>query len=173
MATAEYKNARRQRITKLASYLCGCMQVLLPRASKKQLEALQKSITEELIVPAITLSEKFHLSVKVFSRNERGFDGDSAIAARELEDYECRNLLENGRVIRAGTLLQGVQCRYVLDICPGLYCSSVKKATGAPAKMLKKPQILIAVLQPGMTYESLAGETAIGHIYKCIQKSKR
>lgn len=172
LATTEYKEARRQRIIKLATFLCSSLKVLLPQASKRQLETLQKSIAEDLVSPAIALSEKFHLSAKVFSQNCRGSTDDMVISASDLEDYECCNLLENGRVVRTATLRPGVQCRYVLDICPGLYCSSVK-ATAAPPKQLKKAQILIAVLEPGMNFESLAGETAISLIYKCIQKSKK
>jgi len=138
------------------------------------MEGLRKSIAEELVSPAMALSEKFHLSAKIFSLNCRGSSSvsDLGVTEAELNDYECRNLLENGKVVRAGSLRPGAQCRYILDICPGLFCSSVK-ATAAPAKQLKKAQILIAVLEPGKAYESLAGETAISLIWKCIQKSKR
>ena len=117
IATADYQNARRQHISKLASALCGCLQVLLPRASKEQLASLRKSLAEELIVPAMTLSEKFHVSAKRFSQNCRGQDSNTANWAKELEIYECRNLFDNGKEVR--TFQAGVDCKYVIDICPG------------------------------------------------------
>jgi hypothetical protein len=170
IATADYQNARRQNISKLASALCGCLQVLLPRASKEQLASLRKSLAEVLIVPAMTLSEKFHVSAKRFSQNCRGRDSDTANWAKELEIYECRNLLDNGKEVR--TLQAGVDCKYVIDICPGLHCASLKAETLSPEKQLKRIQILVAVPRPDRSY-SLSGETALSHIYKSIQKSKR
>jgi hypothetical protein len=144
--------------------------VLLPRASKEQLESLQKSLAEELIVPTMTLSEKFHISAKLFSQVCRGLEKDPADWAKEFESYECRNLLDNGKVVR--TLKAGVDCKYVIDICPGLHCASLKVNTPSPAKQLKRIQILVAVGRPDRSC-SLSGETALGHIYRSIQRSKR
>lgn len=170
MATADYQSARRQRIIKLAFNLCGCLHVLLPHASKEQLASLQKSLDEDLIAPAMTLSEKFHTSAKLFSQGYRGLANDQVDWAKELESYECRNLLDNGKVVR--TLQADVEYMYVIDICPGLHCASLKANELSPAKELKRIQILVAAAQPDRSY-SLNGETALSHIYRRIQRSRR
>jgi hypothetical protein len=168
-ASSEYESARRQRIHELAASLCGCIQVLLPKATKEQLVLLQKSLAQDLIIPAIKLSEKFHVSGKLFTQLGRGLDDERANITQELERYECRNLLENGRMVK--TLQSGVDCEYVMDICPGLYCSSLKGDAISAPKRLKKTQILVAVTRPGRSH-ILHEETALGHIYKSVQEYK-
>lgn len=154
----------------MVDHLIQCLQVLLPQASREQLAALQKSALQDLIMPAIKLNEKFNLSAKLFTFSGRGIDGDRARASRELALYDCRNLFENGKAVK--TLQPGVECEYVIDICPGLCCRTIKGDSVSGPKTLKKAQILVAVKRPDRPYK-LQGETALGHIYRIVLDHKK
>jgi hypothetical protein len=144
--------------------------VVHPGASIEQLEALKKSLFQDLIIPAFKLSEKFHLSPKLFSLSCRGLHGDREKIAGELEMYDCRSVLENGKAVRM--VQDGFNYQYVIDIYPALYSRTIKNHSFSPPKLLKKGQVLVAVTKQDTVY-NLKGETAISLIYNAVQEHKR
>lgn len=84
--------------------------------------------------------------------------------------YDCRNLLENGKAVKV--LPPGVDCEYVIDICPGLDCKSINGDLVSAPKILKKAQILVAVTRQDRSY-SLQGDTALVSIYRSVQDHKK
>jgi len=121
-------------------------------------------------MPAMKLSEKFHISPKLFSLSSRGLDENRANITRELEMYDCRSLLENEKAVKM--LQPGVDCQYVIDICRGLDCKSIKDDLVSAPKTLKKTQISVAVTRQDRSY-SLKGDTALGSIYRSVQDHKK
>jgi hypothetical protein len=167
-ATAEYATARQELVNEVVSSLLGCLQVLLPEASKEQFEVLQKTLTEAIVLPAITLSERFHASSKLF-----GFSGRGNITKRTVkednEKHEFKNLHQTGKIV---ILQHGMDAQYITDICPGLFSRTIKGDEISTKKTLKRAQVLLAVQKPGVRMIAHA-DTALEHIYRCVEAQRK
>jgi hypothetical protein len=65
--------------------------------------------------------------------------------------FECVNLLAGGKTLKFSAdekTFQREHITYILDICPGLYCRSVKSDGYSEPKTLKKPKVLVAMTKP-------------------------
>jgi hypothetical protein len=163
-ATAEYINARQQLVERLVVSLFGCLQVLLPEASKEDPESLLKSLHQNIIIPAIDLSEKFHLSAKIFGFFRHGASDGHHKIRQELEFHDFKDLHDSGRAVRA--FQQGLDYYYITDINPGLYSRTIVGDMKSTKKCLKKVQVLSAAQRPDKSY-NMQGDTALGHIHRC------
>jgi hypothetical protein len=150
--------------------LFGCLQVLLPEPSKEELQSLYNSIARTIIIPAIELSEKFHISSKLFGFFDYGAPDAHHKAGLEVDSYDFIDLHDSGRAVRV--IQQGFNYHYITDISQGLYSCTIKGDMKSTKKYLKKGQVLLAVQKPGKCY-TMQKDTALGHIQKCIEAHRK
>jgi hypothetical protein len=164
--SVEYINARHHLVNNLTVFLFHCLQVLLPEISEEDRESLLKSIAQMIIIPAVDLSEKFHISAKVFGFFRHGFPDGHPKIAQEVESFEFKDLHDSGRAVRQ--FQDGFDYHYITDISLGLYTRTIKGDMISTKKYLKKAQVLLAVIKPDKSYE-MKKNTALGHIYRCVE----
>jgi len=168
--SAEYINARHRLVNMLVVSLFECLQVLLPETSEEDRESLLKSLAQMIIIPAIDLSEKFHISSKVFRFFQRGAPDGHPTIREEQDSYDYKDLHDSGRAVRA--FQKGFEYHYITDISPGLYTCTIKGDMISTKKYLKKAQVLLAVQKPDKCYD-MQKDTALGHIHKCIEAHRK
>ena len=147
-------------------------------------EECVKSLGSRIIVPAVTLAHQLHLSHSQFCVRFSEYDPPSpSNDVREphlLEKFDCIDVLANGKPVKLDDRNQAIpreSIKYLFDILPGFYCTTFKGDVAAE-KVLKKPQVLIAVTKPGRVKSQGAtpfgeAETILGSINDELQKMER
>jgi len=77
-----------------------------------------------------------------------GYSTHGEYSMLDAHQFGCVNLLAGGKIIKfpANERTFQMECiTYILDICPGLYCRSVKSDEYSEPKVLKKPKVLVAM----------------------------
>lgn len=146
-------------------------------------EECVKSMESKIIIPAIHLARKLHLSHSQFSVQFSGYDPSSpARGARDLhmlEELDCIDVLAYGKPVKLdgkGQAITGDSVTYLFDILPGFYCKTFRQDI-IEEKVLKKLQVLVMVTKPGQNeYQRAAhlGEdrTILRSIYDRIRKRR-
>jgi hypothetical protein len=154
------------------------LHIFIPRAERKEIHSsIQASIVERAVELAHRLQlsvDKFEVKWTPYSNGYSTHDGHSMLDAHQ---FDCVNLLAGGKIIKfpAGEATFQMECiTYILDICPGLYCRSVKLDGYSEPKVLKKPKVLVAMAklnEPSFQTRppNEANVTLLGSIYNQLQ----
>jgi len=178
----DFDSHRAERIKELTKSLTQMLRIFTPRADRKE---VQSSIQTSIIERAVELAHRLQLSVDKFEVCWTPYaEGYSRHGGRSIPDphlFECVNLLAGGKIIKFPADDQMVQrnhITYILDICPGLRCRSIKGDEYSEAKVITKPKILVAMPKPDqppfqlMTPRS-SNVTLLGSVHSQLQPKQR
>jgi hypothetical protein len=178
----DFEYHRVEQIKQLSTSLAQMLYIFIPGTDEKELQAsLQTSIVEK----AVELAHRLQLSVDRYEVGwtpySEGYSRHGGHGISEPHNFECVNLLAGGKTITFPADDQTVQrahITYILDICPALYCWTIKADAYSEAKILKKPKILIAMTQPNQPpykvgHASESNVTLLGSMFSQIQLKMR
>ncbi|KAF2497641.1 hypothetical protein BU16DRAFT_606214 [Lophium mytilinum] len=112
---------------------------------------LPESVWNSMIKPAMELAHELQLSTDMFSVKWTPINSANGQTDYEKQDdlgkYICVNVLQFGKVLklpRGQSSPDETRIMYLFDICPGLFCQSVKDDSHPPERILCKPRVLVA-----------------------------
>lgn len=136
------------------------LRVLLPGATREELERKEESLYKSIIQPAIKLAERIQISPEKFTFEfsqfayvvERDEQHNPPGIIVEIAKLDCLNLLQGGKAISM-SVIQDQSTRsnivYLLDVFPELSCQTFNGDIPSEIQILKKSTVLVAMARPG------------------------
>lgn len=141
----EFKEQRQTLCARITRDLGNMLAIFRPHGDRAN-SAFFSSIEKFIVEPALSLAHKFQLSVNKFSVTwETPKNGSRDL--RDYSDFECVNLLKNGRIIKPQHAIGDIT--YLFDLTPALILEVAKADSFAEPKLVNKGKVLVAAVKKG------------------------
>jgi len=167
----EFDRVCERRKEALTRHLANMLVLFISQARARNLES---SVRSAIIEPAFALSHKMHLSVDQFSIEWSQYYNlrrdQQKVLVGDFNNFEYVDL-NSRKTLKAHS---SGDMTYILDITPKLVFRMVKADSYAEPKVLKKPNILVAVSKDGHRHDgeselhSGLDTTILGKLYRMI-----
>lgn len=143
--------------TQLACQLADVLKVFTFIETKEHFDKFVGSIRSSILEPAIALKEKLALDTKcyyfeAYDWSKTSPDQSTALLMESMDEFDCFNVLENGKRFGRAALDNGSgpanqlggNLQFLCAITPALLCREIHGEMWQKQQMLKKSKVIIA-----------------------------